>query len=128
MAFAQLRTQKMDKAQVWLNRIKHPEKLWKSQEAYYYYLNGLTQSQSQSLSNAEKNFKKAINIGLRMDQDKAVAKLNLAMIAMSKNRPREATTLIAEVKKLDKRNILKNEIKMVTQAMKKGPTVSHRGR
>jgi len=128
MAFAQLRGQKMEKAQKWLNRIKRPEKLWKSQEAYFYYLTGLTQSQSQSLSNAEKNFKKAVNIGLRMDQDKAVAKLNLAMICLSKGKSREATVLIAEVKKLDKRGLLKNEIKMVNQAMKKGPTVSHRKR
>lgn len=128
MAFLQLRGQKMEKAQRWLDRVKNPEKLWKSQEAYYYYLVGLTQSQAQSITQAEKSFKKAVNTGLRMDHDKAVAKLNLAMIALSKNRPREAQSLISEVKKLDKRNMLKNEIKMVTQAMKKGPQVTHRKR
>lgn len=129
MAFVQLRGQKLDKAKRWLNRVKNPSRLWKSQEAYYYYLNGLVESQGQnSMSQAEKQFKKAISTGLRMDQDKAVAKLNLAMIALSKNRPREAKILMAEVKKLDKRNMLKKEIKMVNDAMKRGPKVAHRGR
>jgi len=126
MAFAQLRTQKIDKAKVWLNRIKKPEYLWKSQQAYYYYLKGLTDGQTEGMAQAEKYFKKALGLGLRMNYDKAVAKLNLAMIALSKNRPREAQTLITEVKKLDNKNMLRNEIKTVNDALKRGPMVSHR--
>ncbi len=126
MAFVQLRAQKIEKAKVWLNRVKRPEFLWKSQQAYYYYLKGLTDGQTEGMNQAEKYFKKALGLGLRMNYDKAVAKLNLAMIALSKNRPKEAQTLIAEVKKLDDKNMLKNEIKMVNDALKKGPTVMHR--
>jgi len=124
VTFYYLRSQKLDKAKNWLARIRRPEKLWKKQEAYYYYLMGLVYSQEEGLSQTEKYFKRALALGLRMSYDKAVAKLNLAMIAMSKGRPREAQTLIAEVKKLDTKNLLRNEIKMVNDALKKGPQVT----
>ncbi len=54
-----------------------------------------------------------------MDHDKAMAKLQLAGIALTKRRKREATTLIAEAKKLDKHGMLADQIKMVKQQMKK---------
>tara|TARA_B110000977_G_scaffold197004_1_gene278551 strand:- start:85 stop:597 length:513 start_codon:yes stop_codon:yes gene_type:complete len=117
-AFYYLRKNEMPKAGVVLSKIKHPEKMIKSQEAYYYYLNGLVLSQTQ-MNKAEKFFKKALNIGLRNDTDKAVAKLNLAGLAMSRRRKREATTLLTEVKKLDTHNMLEDQIKMMKQQLKR---------
>jgi len=64
-------------------------------------------------------FAKALDLGLSMDHDKAMAKLQLAGIALTKRRKREATTLIAEAKKLDKHGMLADQIKMVKQQMKK---------
>ena len=61
-----------------------------------------------------------------MDQDMAMAKLNLAGIAMTKNRKMEATNLLNEAKKLDKQNMLKEQITMMKQQLKKGPQVQHR--
>jgi tetratricopeptide (TPR) repeat protein len=119
LAFWYLRKNKLDKAQKALSRIKHPEQLLKKQEAYYYYLTGLIESQLQGVGKAEKFFKRALTLGLRMDQDKAVAKLNLAAIAMYKRRKREATTLLSEAKKLDKHNMLADQIKQLQQQMKK---------
>ena len=81
-AFYHLRKNDMGKAQAILNKIKHPEKLIKSQEAYFYYLNGLVLSQTQ-MNQAEKFFKKSLSLGLRTDTDKAVAKLNLAGLALT---------------------------------------------
>ena len=49
--------------------------------------------------------------------DLAVAKLNLAGIAMSKRRKMEATTLLNEAKKLDKQNMLNDQIKMMKEQM-----------
>ena len=119
LAFWYLRKNKLEKAQKALSRIKHPEQLLKRQEAYYYYLTGLIESQLQGVGKAEKFFKRALTLGLRMDQDKAVAKLNLAAIAMYKRRKREATTLLSEAKKLDKHNMLADQIKQLQQQMKK---------
>jgi hypothetical protein len=84
----------------------------------YNYLNGLMVSQT-NMKEAEKYFKKAVSLGLSMDTDMAMAKLNLAGIAMSKNRKREAQVLLTEAKKLDKHNMLDNQIKMMKDQMKK---------
>ena len=64
-------------------------------------------------------FKKAIALGLSMDQDLALAKLQLAGIAMTRRRKMEATSLLNEAKKLDKQNMLKEQIKMMKDQMKK---------
>ena len=117
-AFYHLRKNEMQKAASTLSKIKHPEKLIKSQEAYFYYLNGLILSQTQ-MNQSEKFFKKALSIGLRTDTDKAVAKLNLAGLAMSRRKKREATTLITEAKKLDKHNMLDEQLKMLKQQLKR---------
>lgn len=117
-AFYHLRKNDMQKAASTLSKIKHPEKLIRSQEAYYYYLNGLILSQTQ-MNQSERLFKKALSIGLRTDTDKAVAKLNLAGLAMSRRKKREATTLITEAKKLDKHNMLDEQLKMMKQQLKR---------
>jgi len=117
-AFYHLRKNDMQKAASTLNKIKHPEKLIRSQEAYFYYLNGLILSQTQ-MNQSEKFFKKALSIGLRTDTDKAIAKLNLAGLAISRRKKREATTLITEAKKLDKHNMLDEQLKMMKQQLKR---------
>ena len=72
-----------------------------------------------NLNEAERYFKKAISLGLSMDQDLALAKLQLAGIAMTRRRKIEATNLLNEAKKLDKQNMLKDQIKMMKDQMKK---------
>ncbi len=119
LAFLQLRKQNFPGAQKWLLKIKNPETaLVQKQQGYFNYLQGLMLSQT-NLLQAEKFFKKAIQLGLNMDMDLAVAKLNLAGIAMSRRRKIEATNLIAEVKKLDKQGMLKDQITMMKDQMKK---------
>ncbi|MFC2110129.1 DUF2892 domain-containing protein [Bacteroidota bacterium] len=119
LAFLQIRKQNFPGAQKWLDYIKNPSSaLRKPQEAYYYFLQGLMVTQT-SMTKAEKLFKKALSIGLAMDHDIAMAKLNLAGVAMHKRRKREATTLMNEAKKLDKHGMLSDQIKMMKQQMKK---------
>jgi len=119
LAFLKLRKQDFPGAQKWLAYIKNPETaLVRKQQGYYNYLNGLMVSQT-NLAAAEKYFKKAIELGLNMDQDLALAKLNLAGIAMTRRRKLEATNLLNEAKKLDKQNMLKDQIKMMKDQMKK---------
>ncbi len=119
LSFLQLRKQNFEGAKKWLDKIKNPEAaLVKKQQGYLNYLNGLMVSQT-NINEAEKYFKKAIALGLSMDADLAMAKLNLAGIAMTKNRKREAQALLTEAKKLDKHNMLDEQIKMMQQQMKK---------
>ena len=119
LAFLKLRKQDMDGAKKWLDKISNPETaLIRKQQGYYNYLNGIMVSQT-NLSQAEKYFKKAIELGLSMDQDLALAKLQLAGIAMSRRRKIEATKLLAEAKKLDKHGMLKDQMKMLKDQLKK---------
>jgi hypothetical protein len=119
LAFLQLRKQNFEGAKKWLDKIKNPEAaLRQKQQGYFNYLHGLLISQT-NMTQAEKFFKKAIQLGLSMDQDLALAKLNLAGIALSRRRKMEATRLVNEAKKLDKQKMLKEQITMIKQQLKK---------
>ncbi|MCM4156516.1 DUF2892 domain-containing protein [Gramella sp. AN32] len=119
LAFLRLRKQDFAGATKWLAKIKNPETaLITKQQGYYWYLHGLMVSQT-NITQAEKFFRKAIRLGLSMDHDLAMAKLNLAGIAMTKRRKREATTLLTEAKKLDKHGMLNDQIRMMKEQMKK---------
>lgn len=119
LAFLKLRKQDFLGAQKWLSYIKNPESaLVKKQQGYFNYLHGIMLSQT-NLIQAEKYFKRAIELGLSMDMDLAVCKLNLAGVAMTRRRKLEATNLLNEAKKLDKQNMLTDQIKMMKEQMKK---------
>ena len=119
LAFLRLRKQDFPGAEKWLNRIKSPESaLTRKQQGYYNYLRGLLVSQT-NMNEAEKFFKNAVKLGLSMDHDMAMVKLNLAGIAFTKRRRQEAQKLLSEAQKLDKRGILADQIKMMKQQMKK---------
>ena len=119
LTFLKLRKQDFEGAKKWLAYIKNPEAaLVQKQQGYFNYLHGIMLSQT-NINQAEKYFKKAIELGLSMDMDLAVAKLNLAGVAMSRRRKLEATTLLNEAKKLDKQNMLKEQITMMKKQMKK---------
>jgi tetratricopeptide (TPR) repeat protein len=119
LAFLKLRKQDFEGAKKWLGYIKNPETaLVRKQQGYFNYLHGIMLSQT-NINQAEKYFKKAIELGLSMDMDLAVAKLNLAGVAMTRRRKLEATSLLNEAKKLDKQNMLKDQIIMMKEQMKK---------
>ncbi|NOR28929.1 MAG: DUF2892 domain-containing protein [Lutibacter sp.] len=119
LAFWQLRKQNFAGASKWLTYIKNPSSaLVTKQQGYYNFLQGIMISQT-NLTQAEKFFKKALSLGLSMKHDIAMAKLQLAGIAMSKRRKREATMLINEAKKLDTQKVLAEQIKMLKDQMKK---------
>ncbi|OOG68907.1 hypothetical protein [Flavobacterium sp. A45] len=119
LAFLKLRKQDFEGAKKWLAYIKNPETaLVRKQQGYFNYLHGIMLSQT-NINQAEKYFKKAIELGLSMDMDLAVAKLNLAGVAMTRRRKLEATSLLNEAKKLDKQNMLKEQIAMMKEQMKK---------
>ena len=119
LAFLRLRKQDFQGTERWLNKIKSPERsLVRKQQGYFYYLHGIIQSQN-NLTIAEKHFKKAIQLGLTMTHDLAMAKMSLAGIMMQKRRNREAIALLAEAKKLDKHGMLTDQVKLMQQQMKR---------
>tara|TARA_R110001583_G_scaffold94654_1_gene238329 strand:- start:3774 stop:4328 length:555 start_codon:yes stop_codon:yes gene_type:complete len=119
LAFYFVRKAKFDKAGDVLGRVKHPEAMIKSQEAYYYYLSGLVESQQNNGSQAEKHFKKALSTGLRTSTDQAVAKLNLSGIYLSKRNKKLSKYYLTEAKKLDKQKMLSAQVKEIEAMMKR---------
>jgi len=119
MSFLRMRKQDFTGATKWLNKIKNPEAaLTTKQQGYYNFLRGIMISQN-NLTQAEKFFKKALKLGLSMNHDIGMAKLQLAGIAMTKRRKREAQMLIADVKKNDKHGMFKDQIKQLKEQMKR---------
>ncbi len=120
LAFYFVRKNNFPKAEAILSKVKHPERMIKSQEAYFYFLSGLAESQKQQRnSKAEKFLKKALSTGLRMTNDQAMAKLNLSGIYLSQRNKKLSSYYLKETKKLDKRKILTTQIREVEAMMKR---------
>ena len=115
MAFVHLRQQNMEKAKTWLARIKENQ-LWPRQRGYYYFLMG-SMTMEQNMNDAEKFIKRALQLGLKQDHDKAAANLNLAVVASTRRKLPEAKRLIKESKRLDTKGALARDIKMVEDAI-----------
>lgn len=125
LAFVQIRQQKMPEAKKWLGRIS-PNQLWPRQRGYYNFLLG-SLTMEENMNVAEKYLKDAVSMGLRQAHDEAAAKLNLAVIASTKRRTREAIMLLNDCKRLDTKGMLTKDIKMVEQAVKGGGTKTSTG-
>lgn len=120
MALLAMRKNEVEKAERRLLRIKDPDHaLVRRERASYYFLLGAIRSQ-RNLTESERLFKKALEIGLSR-QEKAMAKLQLGAIAMQKGRRREAEALVAEAKRLDKGKLLDDQIAMIKQGLKRTP-------
>lgn len=112
-----LRKDNMDKAEQYLGKIKNYEKqLARPQHGYYNLLIGLIESRKAPMK-SEKYFKAALNLGLQMDHNVALAKLSLAGIAMGKRNKREAQMYLADAKKADKNKLLADQIKQMKDQM-----------
>src|SRR4051812_44122750 len=108
-----LRKENNEESEKWLLKIKDYEKeLWKNQWGYYNLLIGLIESRKAPMK-SEKYFKKALQLGMKMSHNTALAKLSLAGISMAKRNKREAQMYLSEAAKDDKNKLLAEQIKMM---------------
>lgn len=118
LAFWQLRKQNMPKAAEWLTKItNYQSQLHKSQYGYFHYLQGLTLAQDNP-TKVEPLMRKALEFGLNMKHDRAMATLNLAAGALQKGRKQEAQKLLEEAKRLDSAGMMTDQIKMMKDQLK----------
>lgn len=118
LAFWQLRKQNMVKAADWLKNItNYQAQLHKSQYGYFHYLQGLTLAQEHP-TKVEPLMRKALEYGLNMKHDRAMATLNLAAAAISKGRKQEGQKLLEEAKRLDSAGMMADQIKMMKEQLK----------
>ena len=117
-AFWYLRKQNMEKATQSLSKITNFEsQLHRSQYGYFHYLQGLTLAQDNP-QKVEPFMKKALEYGLNMKHDRAMATLNIAAGAMQKGRRQEAIKLLEEAKRLDSAGMMTEQIKMLKDQLK----------
>ena len=62
--------------------------------------------------------RKALDYGLNMKHDRAMATLNIAAGAMQKGRRQEAVKLLEEAKRLDSAGMMTDQIKMMKDQLK----------
>ena len=118
LSFWHLRKQNMPKAAAWLSKItNYKSQLHKTQYGYYHYLTCLTLAQD-TPGKVEPFMKKALEYGLNMKQDRAMATLNLAASAIAKGRRQEGQKLLEEAKRLDTAGMMTDQIKMMKDQMK----------
>lgn len=119
IAFWFLRKQNLEKAKKWLGRISNIEsQVFRQQYGYYYYLNGICEAQNNP-TKTENFMRKALQLGLKFNHDKALAYLNLAISSISKGRKSESEKYLAKAKKYDKSNMLREQIKMIKEQSKR---------
>jgi hypothetical protein len=123
LALNQMRVGNHEKAAKYLNRISRPDLMPKKQHAYVIYLQAMLNTQAYGFAKSEQMLRKALALGLRTAQDKAVAKMHLAGICAQTGRKTEAATLLSEAKKLDNNGVMRDQIntmqKQMTQVVSK---------
>jgi tetratricopeptide (TPR) repeat protein len=111
LALNQMRLGNTDKAYEQLKKIRAPQMMVKSQQAYYYYLIAMLGAQENGLAKSEQLMRKALQLGLRNAMDRAVAHLHLAGMCLQSGRKQEGLRLLDEAKRLDKDGMLAEQIK-----------------
>lgn len=117
LALNQMRLGNHQKAYMYLNRISRPDFMPRRQHAYILFLKAVMGSQELGFTKSEQMLRKAMSMGLRTAQDNAVARLHLAGICAQTGRKQEAQQLLAEAKKLDKNNMMKEQIAMMQKQL-----------
>ena len=97
MVAFRIQQQQLDKARAMLEGV-NPKHLWSGQQGQYWFLTGNLLLES-SLTEAEKAFRTALDVGMKRDEEKAAVMLNLAAIQSSKRRTKEAKALLAQAKR-----------------------------
>ncbi len=121
LALNQMRVGNTEKAKKHINKITAPQFLPRKQHAYVLFLQAVMNTQEFGFAKSEQYLRKAIGLGLRTGQDNAVARMHLAGICAQTGRKTEATTLLAEAKKLDNTGMMKDQIKQMQRQLQMAP-------
>ena len=122
LALNAMRSGDTEKAKVQITKITAPQFLPKKQHAYVLFLQAVLGTQELGLSKSEELLRRAISMGLRTNQDKAVARMHLSGICAQTGRKKEALTLLAEAKKLDDNGMMKDQINNMKKQMQVAPS------
>lgn len=86
LIFQKIKNNDYEAAAKLLRKIKDPERLPNNQRGYYYFCCGYLSLQKQDLAQAKVDFELALERGMRLKNDKAVANINLAYISYANSK------------------------------------------
>ncbi len=122
LAMNQMRLGNTDKAKMHMNKITHPQLMPRRQHAYVIFLQAVLNTQEYGFGKSEAMLRKAIKLGLRTQQDGAVARMHLAGICAQTGKRSEAVSLLAEAKKMDDKGLMRDQIVQMQKQMQATPS------
>ena len=109
VAFQELKKENYDKAEKLINNIKNPNTLSKSQKSYYHFTLGLLASNSQDWEKSYSELSKALDVGLRTENDTSIALLNLANVELERKNYGQANEFIKKTRKFNLKPLIESE-------------------
>lgn len=83
-----------------ISKIKYPDKLTKRHKSYYYFTTGIIALEKKEFEKSHSDLTKALDIGLRTENDQSIVLLNLANIEQLREDYSKAIEYIKQVKQL----------------------------
>lgn len=108
-AFQQIKKDNVKKAEQLISKIKNPEKLTKGHKSYYYFTTGIIALEKKNFEKSHSDLAKALNIGLRTENDKSIVLLNLANVEFLRKDYNKATEYIKKVRQLNLKPLVESE-------------------
>ena len=93
LALNAMRSGDTEKAKVQILKITAPQFLPKKQHAYVLFLQAVLATQDLGMAKSEELLRKAVSMGLRTNQDKAVARMHLAGICAQTGRKKRSVNV-----------------------------------
>jgi hypothetical protein len=108
-AFQHMKKNNLKKAEELISKIKNPKILSKGQKSYYHFTAGIIALEKQEFEKSHSELTKALNIGLRTDNDTSIVLLNLASIELIRNNFNQAKDFIGKIRTFNLKPIIESE-------------------
>ncbi|WP_196889813.1 hypothetical protein [Aureivirga sp. CE67] len=108
-AFQYVKNDNFKKAEELISKIKNPDKLTKGHKSYYYFTTGIIALNKNDFHKSHSDLTQALNLGLRIKNDKSIVLLNLAIVEFYRKDYEKATEYIKEIRLLKLKPLVKSE-------------------
>lgn len=115
LALNRMRRNRLEEAESILNLTTKPQRLIKSRRGYYYFIKAFLAREKDDFSSAKNLFELALDEGISLEQDKAVALLSLADIAVINGNKEAARSYLQRMKGLKVQPQLMPQIRQMQQ-------------
>lgn len=109
VAFQELKKGNYNKAEKLISKIKNPDILNKAQKSYYHFTQGAIASNNEDWDKSYSEWSKALNTGLRTENDISIALVNLANVELERKNFKEANEFIEKTRELKLKPLIKSE-------------------